>query len=149
MFVDIGAGDETDSNTLFFERAMAWRGLCTGATPADAARLSATRGVPCVTFDPSTPGALAELLAGHGFAAVDYCAIESAAASALMAGLDSARFRLGVVTIRHAASDPQLPALMAEKGLRAGWPTRRGRYLPASRPAPPRPDFGDLRGVER
>jgi hypothetical protein len=116
VFVDIGAG-AADSNTLFFERAMAWRGLCTAADPEILARLAATRGVPCAGFIPAATSSLADLLSGHGVATADYCAIDAGpAASSLIAGLDPDRFRFDVVTIRATGEPPLPPGLMAGKG---------------------------------
>jgi hypothetical protein len=114
VFVDIGAG--ADSSTLFFERQMGWRGLCTAASAAGAAQLAATRKATCRALDPARDS-LGDLLAAQGFGAVDYCAVEAGpAAFALLAGLDTARCRLGVVTVRDAVPDPRLAALMADKG---------------------------------
>src|SRR5262245_58964859 len=48
VFVDVGAYDgETFSNSMFFERAMGWRGLCIEPLPSAFARLRATRHAIC------------------------------------------------------------------------------------------------------
>src|SRR5262245_51740594 len=48
VFVDVGAYDgETFSNSMFFERAMGWRGLCIEPLPSAFARLKATRQAIC------------------------------------------------------------------------------------------------------
>jgi len=112
VFVEIGTPD-SDSNTLFFERFMGWRGFCAVADPADIARVAATRSA---TFVPLA-GGLADLLSAHALFSVDYCSIDAGpAAVELIAGLDTKRFRLAVVSIRSLGDEPRLPALMAEKG---------------------------------
>jgi FkbM family methyltransferase len=48
VFVDVGAYDgETFSNSLFFERAMGWTGLCIEPLPSAFAKLKATRKAIC------------------------------------------------------------------------------------------------------
>jgi hypothetical protein len=90
VFVEIGAA-ETASATLFFERFMGWRGL---------------RNV--------SANDLAEILNAHALSTIDYCAIDgSAATPELLAILDTGRFRIGVISIRHPGD---WSALLAQKG---------------------------------
>ena len=94
VFVEIGTGGEADSNTLFFERAMAWRGL---------------RSAPPVT------GELAALFVAQGVTAVDYGSIDAGPdTAALLVNWDAAKLRIGVLTIRHA--DSGIAPLLAGKG---------------------------------
>jgi len=94
VFVEIGTGGETDSNILFFERAMAWRGL---------------RSAPPATGD------LTALLAAQGIAAVDCCSIDAGPdAARLLAGWDAAKLRINVLVIRNA--DSSIAPLLAGEG---------------------------------
>jgi len=112
VFVEVGS--EAESNTLFFERSMAWRGLC-AVPPAELARVSGERtGATSVGFDAAT-GSLAALLVAHGVTVVDYCAIDAGPDLApLLADWDPVKLRIGVITIRNAGS--QVAALLAGKG---------------------------------
>ena len=107
--IEIGGAGEPDSNTLFFERFMGWRGLC--AVPPEAP-VPADRN--CVAFDPAT-GELAGLLAAHGITAVDCCSIDAGPdAARLLAGWDAAKRRIGILILRNA--DSRIAPLLASKG---------------------------------
>jgi hypothetical protein len=95
VFVEIGA-TENDSATLFFERFMGWRGLRIATEMA------------------ATENHLTGLLTAHALSTIEYCAIEAGAAMPeLLAALDTGRFRIAVITLRHPGD---WTGLMAEKG---------------------------------
>ena len=96
-------------------------------------------------------GNLAELLSAHALMSVDYCAINAGPAAIRNSSprLDTKRFRLAVVSIRSVGDEPRLSALMAEKGYELVGRLGADYPVQAPRSATARPDFSDLRGVER
>lgn len=134
VFLDVGAGDgETGSNSLFFERFLGWRGLCTEPSAARFSRLVTQRkchceqvrivGADAAVRDPANTSAaapaadLCSLLQRHSLAKIDYCSIDAGGAEyEIVASLDRARSTIDVVTVHNAAADERVSAAMRTSG---------------------------------
>jgi FkbM family methyltransferase len=111
VFVDIGADDgETFSNTLFFERAMGWTGLCVEPLPSAFAKLKLTRRAICEQVCVSDFDGEAEFMEGE--AGVDKKMLRGLSQNVDARHIDSASSR-----IRQRVPVTRLATLLARHSL--------------------------------
>jgi hypothetical protein len=118
VFVDVGTPrDGNFANSLFFERMLGWRGLCIELLPADPRRGARARVAPSGSLERVEPAkSVATLIEEHSLGRVDYCAIESAGAVAVLSEFDPQRFDVSVFAITGAEDVAPVAELLARRG---------------------------------